>query len=192
MVEKCAFILLLESIEMESLLAVSGSTSLLLGVAAVVIVLFLADRARQARAAVKARLLDAEYCGELQSPPGPRAWPIIGNLHLLAGYPVAYQAFGPLAQRYGSVFKLSLGSMPCVVVNGLANIKEVLVAKGAQFDGRPNFRRYHELFCGDKENCEYSSWTLFGEAFPSLVSTLRILDIGLSIQSFEYTGAGEV
>lgn len=140
---------------MESLLAVSASTSLLLCVAAVVVVLFLADRARQARATAKAKLIEAEHSGELQPPPGPHAWPVIGNLHLLAGYPVPYQAFGALAQRYGSVFKLSLGSVPCVVVNGLANIKEVLVAKGAQFDGRPNFRRYHELFCGDKENCEY-------------------------------------
>lgn len=146
---------------MESLFAVSASTSLLLCAAAVVAVLFLADRARQARAAAKAKLLDSEFGDELPAPPGPHAWPIIGNLHLLAGYAVPYQAFTPLANRYGSVFKLSLGSAPCVVVNGLSNIKEVIVTKGAQFDGRPNFRRYHELFCGDKENslafCDWSA-----------------------------------
>jgi cytochrome P450 family 307 subfamily A len=41
-----------------------------------------------------------------------------------------------------------------IVVNGIDNIKEVLIHKGHHFDGRPNFRRYNLLFSGNKENCK--------------------------------------
>ncbi|XP_075210496.1 cytochrome P450 307a1-like [Lycorma delicatula] len=95
-----------------------------------------------------------------QEAPGPRAWPVIGSLHLLAGYIVPYQAFSALSEFYGPVFKMYLGSTNCVVVNGLDNIREVLFNKGAHFDGRPNFKRYEILFCGNKGNslafCDWS------------------------------------
>lgn len=97
----------------------------------------------------------------LIEPSGPRPWPVIGSLHLLGGYEVPYQAFNVLSKRYGQVFKMNLGSVPCVVINGVNNIKEVLINKYAHFDGRPNFRRYHQLFNGDKDNCKYSSYINF-------------------------------
>lgn len=91
----------------------------------------------------------------LPEPPGPKPWPILGSLHLLGQYEIPYMAFADLAQQYNSpVIKLRMGSVPCVVVNGLENIKEVLIVKGQLFDSRPNFKRYHLLFCGDKENCK--------------------------------------
>ncbi|GLV38352.1 spookier [Carabus blaptoides fortunei] len=92
--------------------------------------------------------------------PGPKTYPIIGNLHVLGGYEVPYQAFTALAEKYGSIIKLKLGSVHAIVVNGQDNIKEVLMTKGHHFDSRPNFERYHQLFCGDKENslafCDFS------------------------------------
>ncbi|XP_063702687.1 cytochrome P450 307a1-like [Culicoides brevitarsis] len=92
--------------------------------------------------------------------PGPKPLPIIGNLAVLDGYEVPYQAFTDLAQKYGNIVTLKLGTVPALVVNGLENIKEVLIHKGQYFDGRPNFRRYHQLFCGNKENslafCDWS------------------------------------
>lgn len=87
--------------------------------------------------------------------PGPRGLPIIGNLQEMDGYEVPYQAFGELAKKYGPIIRLQLGSVPTVVVNGIENIKEVLIHRGTHFDSRPNFRRYHQLFCGDKENCKF-------------------------------------
>lgn len=86
--------------------------------------------------------------------PGPKPLPIIGNLAVLDGYEVPYQAFTDLYKKYGNIITLQLGTVPTLVVNGLENIKEVLIHKGQFFDGRPNFRRYHQLFCGNKENCE--------------------------------------
>jgi len=74
-------------------------------------------------------------------------------MHLLAKYSVPYQGFGELAKIYGPVYKMKLGTVQCVVVNGLNNIREVLIQKGAFFDGRPNFARYNTLF-SDKDNCK--------------------------------------
>lgn len=88
-------------------------------------------------------------------PPGPTPYPIIGNLACLDGYEVPYQAFEVLGKKYGPIISLRLGSVPTVVVNGVDNIKEVLITKTSHFDSRPDFRRYHSLFGGDKQNCKY-------------------------------------
>lgn len=90
----------------------------------------------------------------LTEPPTPMKLPIIGHLHLLSGYKVPYQAFTNLSRKYGNVVKLQLGSVKCVVINEQKNIREALVTKGHHFDSRPNFQRYQELFCGNKENCK--------------------------------------
>jgi cytochrome P450 family 307 subfamily A len=87
--------------------------------------------------------------------PGPKPWPIIGSLHLLGGYEIPYQAFDNLANKYGPIFSITLGEVPCLVVSGLDLVKEILLVKGDHFDGRPNFRRFQLLFNGDKENCKY-------------------------------------
>lgn len=92
---------------------------------------------------------------DYQRPPGPKPYPIIGNLTCLSGYDVPYQAFGDLAKQFGPIISLRLGSVPTVVVNGIDNIKEVLLTKSSHFDSRPNFRRYHDLFSGNKQNCKF-------------------------------------
>ncbi|XP_044260126.1 cytochrome P450 307a1-like [Tribolium madens] len=94
-------------------------------------------------------------------PPSPLKLPIIGHLHLLAGYQVPYQAFTSLSKKFGSVFSLQLGYVKCVVINGQKNIREALVTKGHHFDSRPNFERYQQLFSGDKENSlAFCNWSL--------------------------------
>lgn len=90
----------------------------------------------------------------LNRAPGPKPLPVIGNLAVLDGYEVPYQAFSVLREKFGNIISLQLGTVPALVVNGFDNIKEVLIHKGQHFDGRPNFRRYHKLFCGNKENCK--------------------------------------
>ncbi len=92
--------------------------------------------------------------GDGTEPDGPVPYPVIGSLHLLSGYRVPYEAFRNLAAIYGDVFKIKLGSVQCVVVNGLDNIREVLITKGEHFDGRPDFQRYNLIFNGDKRNCK--------------------------------------
>lgn len=140
-------------LKMESLLTVSSTTYSLLGILFTVITAILIDlwwRNRCEKSCEKSIVID----DGLIEPPGPRSWPIIGSLHLLGGYEVPYQAFDSLAKHYGKIFKMDLGSISCVVVNGLENIREVLMSKSTHFDGRPNFRRYQQLFSGNKENCK--------------------------------------
>ncbi|KAK9889265.1 hypothetical protein WA026_004544 [Henosepilachna vigintioctopunctata] len=93
--------------------------------------------------------------------PGPKPWPIIGSLHLLGQHETPFQAFTELSKIYGDIFSINLGTIPCVVVNNFRLIKEVLVTKGADFGGRPDFMRFHKLFGGDRNNslalCDWSS-----------------------------------
>lgn len=96
----------------------------------------------------------AESRKQNSKPPSPLKLPIIGHLHLMSGYQVPYQAFTALSKKFGSVFSLQLGYVKCVVINGQKNIREALVTKGHHFDSRPNFERYQQLFCGNKENCK--------------------------------------
>lgn len=108
--------------------------------------------------ASKYAVIDENNNGEiLKEAPGPKPKFIVGNLDALDGYEIPYQAFNDLAEKYGNVVKLQLGSVPSMVINGMENIKEVLVHKGHHFDSRPNFRRYHMLFSGNKENCKWFS-----------------------------------
>ena len=100
---------------------------------------------------------DEECVVSKGAPPGPWAWPVIGSLHLLGQYEVPFEAFSSLSRIYGDLFSITLGSTPCVVVNSLPLIKEVLITKGPHFGGRPNFIRYDILFGGDRDNCKYLS-----------------------------------
>jgi cytochrome P450 family 307 subfamily A len=87
-------------------------------------------------------------------PPGPKPWPVVGNLHLLAPYESPFQGLTALAKVYGDVYSITLGNTKCVVVNSFQHIKEVLITKGSQFGDRPNFIRFHKLFGGDRNNCK--------------------------------------
>lgn len=139
---KCLFISIGRNM---CLLAFTSATWFLIIILCVLIGLFVLTESRH----VNDELYDAK------EPDGPVPLPVIGSLHLLAGYRVPYEAFRRLGDIYGDVFRIKLGSVPCVVVNGLDNIREVLMAKGDHFDGRPNFMRYNLIFNGDKRNCEY-------------------------------------
>lgn len=88
-------------------------------------------------------------------PPGPLPWPVLGNLALLGQYDVPFQGFTELAKKYGDVYTLTLGTTRCLIVNNLELIREVLNQNGKFFGGRPDFIRFHKLFGGNRNNCEY-------------------------------------
>ncbi|XP_034937201.1 cytochrome P450 307a1-like [Chelonus insularis] len=91
---------------------------------------------------------------------GPKCWPIFGGLHHLQGPAGPYDAFTRLADKYGDIYKIKLGAVNCVVVSSYNYVKEVLITKGHEFGGRPDFLRFHELFGGDRNNslalCDWS------------------------------------
>nr|XP_054589335.1 cytochrome P450 2F2 [Nothobranchius furzeri] len=69
-------------------------------------------------------------------PPGPPAWPVLGNLlYLTSKDPL--KNVEKLRQSYGNVYSLLLGSKPVVFINGFKEMKEAMVTKAASFAGRP-------------------------------------------------------
>ncbi|KAI3750208.1 hypothetical protein L2E82_20837 [Cichorium intybus] len=68
-------------------------------------------------------------------PPSPFGLPIIGHLHLLG--PSPHQAFHKLSVRYGPVFRLFLGSKPCVVFGSPETGKELFKTYDNVFLDRP-------------------------------------------------------
>lgn len=140
------------------IIGVRTATAYLFGVALLLIASILRSIIIQSNKETESNgeLNKSEY-QDLRDMPGPKPMLIIGNLHQLkpqADEP-PYAAFTRLAKTYGPVYKLEMGAIKCAVVNELENMREVLIAKGNHFDGRPNFWRYKEIFSGDKENCEY-------------------------------------
>lgn len=138
-------------------IGVRTATAYLLGLALLLLATILRSLIIQNTKASNSELNNSTEFDDLRDMPGPKPMLIIGNLHQLkpqADEP-PYAAFTRLAKTYGPVYKLEMGAVKCAVVNELENMREVLIAKGAHFDGRPNFWRYREIFSGDKENCEY-------------------------------------
>eukprot|EP00058_Branchiostoma_floridae_P003704 XP_002589192.1 hypothetical protein BRAFLDRAFT_74651 [Branchiostoma floridae] len=71
-------------------------------------------------------------------PPGPRAWPIVGNLRDLARG--QHRVFAEWRLKYGDVFTVWLGSRPAVVLSGQNAVKEALLKH--VFSSRPDFTMF--------------------------------------------------
>ncbi|KAI3362985.1 hypothetical protein L3Q82_011657, partial [Scortum barcoo] len=81
----------------------------------------------------------------VRSPPGPLAWPVIGNAAQLGNAPHLY--FARMAQKYGNVFQIKLGCRDVVVLNG-QSIRQALVKQGSEFAGRPDFTSFQYVSNG--------------------------------------------
>lgn len=95
-------------------------------------------------------------------PPGPRPWPLVGNLAfaLLPKRPHVVGVFAPrkkegkcdraeegrpmhvmltgLAKMYGSIFRIDLGSQHVIVLNDFEAVRDALVAQAEIFSDRPS------------------------------------------------------
>ncbi|KAK5824814.1 trimethyltridecatetraene synthase-like [Gossypium arboreum] len=74
-------------------------------------------------------------CKQLRFPPGPKPWPIIGNLNLIGSLP--HQSLHKLSQRYGPLMQLKFGSYPVVVASSAVMAKEFLKKHDHIFASRP-------------------------------------------------------
>ncbi len=72
-------------------------------------------------------------------PPGPRGWPIVGNLLDIKKYgPTRSHIYhSDMQKKYGNVYKIYFGGWMMVVVSGLEAVHEVLVKQGMLFSYRP-------------------------------------------------------
>ncbi|XP_054790508.1 cytochrome P450 CYP736A12-like [Prosopis cineraria] len=83
-----------------------------------------------------------------KQPPGPPAWPVIGNLHLLGTLP--HRSLQSLAKRYGPVMSLRLGQVPAVVVSSPEAAELVLKTHDVVFSSHPRTRASESLSYGSK------------------------------------------
>ncbi|KAH0712132.1 hypothetical protein KY289_008091 [Solanum tuberosum] len=75
-------------------------------------------------------------------PPGPRPWPIIGNLNLLSSLPRV--SLHHLSQKYGDLVLLKFGSKPVLVATSPEMAKEILKTHDAIFASRPALAAEHK------------------------------------------------
>lgn len=74
---------------------------------------------------------------KLNLPPGPKPWPIVGNLNLISQLP--HRSVHALAQKYGPIMQLKFGSHPVVVGSSVDMAKAFLKTHDVTFAGRPKF-----------------------------------------------------
>jgi cytochrome P450 len=73
----------------------------------------------------------------LNLPPGPRGWPVLGSLGLLAGSVPPHRALASLAARHGPLMHLRLGSFHVVVASSAETARLILKTHDLAFAGRP-------------------------------------------------------
>ncbi|XP_074263215.1 cytochrome P450 76AD1-like [Silene latifolia] len=67
-------------------------------------------------------------------PPGPKAWPIIGNIHQLGDRP--HRSAAELSKKYGPIMSLKLGTITTVVISSAEVAKEMFIKHDLTFSGR--------------------------------------------------------
>ncbi|KAI4356839.1 hypothetical protein L6164_000826 [Bauhinia variegata] len=70
----------------------------------------------------------------LPPPPGPRPFPIIGNILVLGSNP--HQSLAKLSKTFGPIMSLKLGSRTTIIISSLDMAKEVLKKKDQAFSSR--------------------------------------------------------
>ncbi|CAN6174468.1 unnamed protein product [Urochloa humidicola] len=68
-------------------------------------------------------------------PPGPKPWPIIGNLNLIGELP--HRSIHELSKQYGPIMQLRFGSMPVAIGSSAEMARLFLKTHDAAFSGRP-------------------------------------------------------
>lgn len=72
-----------------------------------------------------------------RAPEACGAWPILGHLHLLRGGDPVAKTLGAMADIYGPIFSLRLGTSPAIVVSSWEHVKECFTTHDKIFASRP-------------------------------------------------------
>lgn len=81
-----------------------------------------------------------------QLPPGPRSWPVVGNIFQLGWAP--HESFAKLARQHGPIMTLWLGSMSTVVISSKEVARDMFKNHDVVLAGR----KIYEAMKGDYGN----------------------------------------
>lgn len=82
------------------------------------------------------QLLHTKIPQGLKRLPGPKPFPIIGNVLEVRSNP--HLSLTAMSQRYGPVFQIQIGMRPVVVLSGSETVRQALIKQGEEFSGRPD------------------------------------------------------
>lgn len=82
-----------------------------------------------------------------KEPPGPRSWPLLGNLPQL-DLKRLFSSLYEMSKEYGNVFTIYLGPNKVVVLAGYKTVKEALVGFADEFGDREISPLFQDLFRG--------------------------------------------
>ncbi|KAH6804545.1 hypothetical protein C2S51_032792 [Perilla frutescens var. frutescens] len=68
--------------------------------------------------------------------PGPKKFPLIGNLHLLLGKSLPHHVFRDLSVKHGGLMRLQLGEVPFLIVSSVDVAKQVFRTHDITFSNR--------------------------------------------------------
>lgn len=105
-----------------------------------------------------------------KKPPGPWSLPIIGNIFLFGSAP--HKNVTKLAQHYGNVFSMKLGSREVIILNDINTVKDALLQKGSDFSSRPPLHSFVSSSRGDRT----VAWPVFG---PKYVRNKRATELAM-------------
>ena len=120
-------------------------------------------------------------------PPGPKPWPIIGNLNLIGALP--HRSIHELSRKYGPLMQLRFGSFPVVVGSSVDMAKFFLKTHDVVFTDRP------KTAAGKYTTYNYRdiTWSPYGAYWrQARKMCLTELFSAKRLESYEYIRAAEV
>uniref|UniRef100_A0A0E0M1R4 Flavonoid 3'-monooxygenase n=1 Tax=Oryza punctata TaxID=4537 RepID=A0A0E0M1R4_ORYPU len=120
-------------------------------------------------------------------PPGPKPWPVIGNLNLVGTLP--HRSIHELSRRYGPIMSLKFGSFPVVVGSSVEMAKFFLKTHDVVFTDRP------KTAAGKHTTYNYSdiTWSPYGAYWrQARKMCLTELFSAKRLESYEYIRGEEV
>ncbi|KAI1207858.1 cytochrome P450 [Annulohypoxylon truncatum] len=82
------------------------------------------------------------YRNRIKNLPGPRGWPIVGNLFQHRNV-IPAETYRRWSLKYGPVFQIQLGNTPIVVINSAQAAKQLFLGQSHAMNSRPTFYVFH-------------------------------------------------
>ncbi|XP_071725025.1 cytochrome P450 71AP13-like [Rutidosis leptorrhynchoides] len=138
---------------------------------------------------MKYLLTKSKSCRKLKLPPGPRKFPIIGNLHHLLDSSSTHLTLHNIGDKYGPIFYLQLGQIPTVVISSARLAEEIMKTHDLATCSRPRLFSAKYLFF----NCAEVAFSPYGVYWRGVrkICTLELLS-AKRVQSFSFIREQEV